>query len=130
VDRLEPDPLEVAQADLDRGQVEEVEGAVLEVGGTRRRLVPLALDEGGDDRAAREPGSLELGERVAAGEQAADAGRPAEHLVEGEGDEIGMPAEEVEPAGGDVGGRVEQDVPAVVMGLLDPGERVLDAGEV
>ena len=41
-----------------------------------------------------------------------------------------MPAGEVEPVGGDVGGGVEEDVPAVAMGLLDPGERVLDAGEV
>ena len=130
VDRLDPDPAEVAQADLDRGQVEEVDGAVLEVGGAGGGLVPLALDEGGDDRAAGEPGPFELGERVAAGEQATDAGRPAEHLVEGERDEVGMPAGEVEPVGGDVGGGVEQDVPAVCVSLLDPVERVLDAGEV
>jgi hypothetical protein len=41
-----------------------------------------------------------------------------------------VPAGEVEPVGGHVGGRVEEHVPAVVVGLLDPGERVLDAGEV
>ena len=70
MDRLDADPLEQAQADLDGGQVEEVDGAVLEVRRAGRGLVPLALDEGGDDRAAREPGPLELGERLAAGEQA------------------------------------------------------------
>jgi hypothetical protein len=100
------------------------------VGGARGGLVPLALDEGGDDRAAREPGPLELGQDVATGEQAADAGRPAEHLVEGQGDEVGVPATEVEPVGGDVGGGVEEHVPAVGVRLLDPLERMLDAGEV
>ena len=114
VDRLDADPLEEAQADLDRGQVEVVDGAVLEVRRAGRGLVPLALDEGGDDRAAGEPGPLELGERVAAREQAADAGRLAEHLVEGERDEVGVPAGEVEPVGRHVGGGVEQHVPAVL----------------
>ena len=93
-------------------------------------LVVLALDERGHDRAAGEPRSLELGERVAAREQAADAGRPAEHLVERERDEVRMPDAQVEPVGRDVGGGVEQHVPAVRVGLLDPLQRVLDAGEV
>jgi hypothetical protein len=96
----------------------------------RGRLVPLALHEGGDDRAAREPGPLELGERVAAGEQGADAGRPAEHLVEGERDEVGVPTGEVEPIAGDVGGGVEQHVPTLGVRLVDPGQWVLNAGEV
>ena len=82
VDRLEPDPLEVAQADLDRGQVEEVEGAVLEVGGTRRRLVQL-LDgrtgqgrkDGGRCRADRDnsgvrAGRIDCAARVSSGEHA------------------------------------------------------------
>ena len=130
MDRIDPDPLEVAEPDLDRGQVEEVEGAVLEVGRAGRGLVPLALHEGGDDRAAREPGPLQLGERLVAGDQRADTGRPAEHLVEGENDEVGVHDREVEPVAGNVGGGVEQDVPVVLVRLLDPGERVLDAGEV
>ena len=130
VDRLDADPVEEAQADLDGGQVEVVDGAVLEVRRARGGLVPLALDEGGDDRAAGEPGPLELGQRLAAREQAADAGRPAEHLVEGEGDEVRVPAAEVEPVGRHVGGGVEEHVPAVRVRLLDPVERVLDAGEV
>ena len=82
--------LEEAEADLDGGEVEEVDGAVLEVGRAGRGLVPLALHEGGDDRAAGEPGPLELRERVAARDQRADPGRPAEHLVEGERDEVGV----------------------------------------
>ena len=125
-----PDPVEEAQADLDRGQVEVVDGAVLEVRGAGGEVVVLALDERGDDRAAGEPRPLELGERVPAREQAADAGRPAEHLVERQRDEVGVPAAEVEPVGRHVGGGVEQDVPAVLVRLLDPLQRVLDAGEV
>ena len=70
VDRVDPDPLEVAQADLDRRQGEEVHRPVLEVRRARGRLVPLALHERGHDRAAREPGPLEHGERLAAGERA------------------------------------------------------------
>ena len=114
-----------SQADLHGRQVEVVDGAVLEVRGAGCGLVVLALDERGDDRAAGEPRPLELGERVAAGEQAADAGRPAEHLVERERDEVRVPAAEVEPVGGHVCGGVEQHVPAVRVGLLDPLERVL-----
>jgi len=130
VDGFDPNPRDVAQSDLDRGQVEEVDGAVLEVGRTGSGFVPLTLDEGGDHRAAREPGPLEPGQRLATGDQRADAGRPAEHLVEGERDEVGLPAGEVEPVGGHVGGGVKQDVPAVLVRLLDPLKRMLDAGEV
>jgi hypothetical protein len=100
------------------------------MGGAWGEVVVLALDERRDDRAAGEPRPLELGERVRAGDQAADAGRPAEHLVEGERDVVGVPAAEVEPVGRHVRRRVEQDVPAVCVRLLDPVERVLDAGEV
>ena len=41
-----------------------------------------------------------------------------------------MPAAEVQPVGRHVRGGVEQHVPAVRVRLLDPFERVLDAGEV
>ena len=88
VDRLEADAVEQVEADLDGGQVQVVDRAVLEVRGAGCGLVVLALDERGDDRAAGEPWALELGERVAAGEQTADAGRPAEHLVERERHEV------------------------------------------
>ena len=130
VDPLDPHSLEERETDLDRRKVEEVGGPVLEMRGSGRGLVPLALHERRDDRAAREPGPLELLERIEAGDQSADAGRPAEHLVERQRDEIGMMTRQVEPVGGHVRSRVEQDIPAVVMRLVDPGERVMDAGEV
>ena len=130
VDDIDPDPTEEAKTDLDRGQVEEVDGAILEVGRARSGLVPLALDEGGDDRPTREPRTLEAGERVSARDQRADAGRPAEHLVEGEGDEVRLEMGEVEPVGRHVCSGVEKDVPAVLVRLLDPGERMLHTGEV
>jgi len=41
-----------------------------------------------------------------------------------------MPAGEIEPVGRDIGGGVEEHVPAVPVRLLDPGERVLDTGKV
>ena len=63
VDRLDTDPVEEAQADLDRREVEVVDGAVFEVRSAGGRLVVLALHERRDDRSAREPRPLELGER-------------------------------------------------------------------
>jgi selenocysteine lyase/cysteine desulfurase len=48
------------------------------------------LDERGYDRPAGESRSLEPCQRAAAGQQTADAGRPAEHLVEGDRDEVRM----------------------------------------
>ena len=41
-----------------------------------------------------------------------------------------MPDAQVKPVGGDVRGGVEQHVPAVRLGVLDPFQRVLNAGEV
>ena len=130
VDRLDTDPVEEAQADLDGGEVEVVDGAVFEVRRARGRLVVLALDERRDDRSAREPRPLEFGERLSPGEQTTHTGGPAEHLVERERDEVGMPSVQVEPVGRDVRGGVEQHVPAVRLGLLDPFQGVVDAGEV
>ena len=92
--------------------------------------VLLAADGRGDDRSARKPRALQLRQRRPAGDQAADAGRPAEHLVEGEGDEVGLAAAQVQPVGRYEGGRVEQHVPAERMRALDPLQRMLDAGEV
>jgi len=112
VDGLDPDAVEEAQSDLDRGEVEVVDRAVFEVRGAGRGLVVLALHERGDDRPAREPRPLEPGERVAAGEQAADAGGPAEHLVERDRDEVRMPRAQVKRVRGDECGGVEQHVPA------------------
>jgi hypothetical protein len=98
--------------------------------GASSPLVPLALDERGEDRAAGEPGTLESLERLAARKQRADAGRPAEHFVEGQCDEVRMPLGEIEQVGRNEGGRVEEHVPAVRVGPFDPLEWVLDAGEV
>ena len=67
---------------------------------------------------------------VAPGEQRADAGRVAEHLVEGDRDEVGLPGREVEPTRRHERGAVEQHVPAPLLRRRDPLERVLDAGEV
>ena len=76
MDVARPDPLEETQADLDRGQVEEVERAVLEV------RPPLGADwcqsrctKAADDRAPGEPRPYELGERAPACDQGPHARR-------------------------------------------------------
>ena len=130
VHRLDPDPFEVAQPDLHRRQVEEVDGAVLEVRRSRSILVVVALHERGDDRAAGEPRPLELVQRLAARQQRSDPCRPAEQLVERDRHEVRMPARQVEPVGRREGGRVDEHVPAVVVRVVDPVERVVDAREV
>ena len=64
-------------------------------------------------------GRSQLGQRFAPHQQAAQPGRIAEHLVEGEGDEIRMPPAQVEPVGRHEGGGIEQDIPAERLGFLD-----------
>src|SRR5581483_3917390 len=93
-------------------------------------LVPLVLDERGDDRAAGETRPFELRGRLATGDQRADASRPAEHLVEGEAHEVRVPAREIEPVRRDERSGVEQYVPTRGVRALDPLEWVLDAREV
>jgi len=65
-----------------------------------------------------------------AGEQRPHARGVAEHLVERERHEVGMPAREVQAVHRNEGRRVEQDVPAAGLCPRDPLERVLDAREV
>ena len=66
---------------------------------------------------------------LAAGHQRADAGRVAEDLVERERDEIRFEPAQVERVGGREGGRVQQHIPAMGVGALDPFERMLDTEE-
>ena len=129
-DRVDADPLDVAQADLDRRDAEVVDRAVLEQRVAGERHDHVALDVRGDHRAAAEPGALQPLERLAPREQRAEAGRVAEHLVEGDRDEVGLPRRQVEPARRHERGAVDDHVPAPLLGRRDPLQRVLDAGEV
>jgi hypothetical protein len=49
----------------------------------------------------------------------------AEHLIERDGNKIRFDFAQVQFVGGDEGGGVEQDVPAVGVRFLDPFERML-----
>ncbi len=129
-DGVDADALDVAQADLDRRDAEVVDGAVLEQRVAGERHDHVALDVRGDHRAAAEPGTLQPVEGRAPGDQRADPRRVAEHLVEGDRDEVRLPDREVEPARRYERGAVEDHVPAPLVGRLDPLERMLDAGEV
>ena len=93
-------------------------------------LVVVALHERGDDRPAGEPRPLQLVQRLAPRQEHPDAGRPAEQLVERDRHEVRVPPRQVEAVRGGERGRVDEDVPAVLVGLLDPVERMVDAGEV
>ena len=100
-------------------------------GGARREVVPVvALHRGQRDGAAGEPRPAQPGQRLPAGDQAAAPRRVAEELVEGDRDEVGADRRGVQGIGRREGGAVEQDVPAELVRLGDPLERVLGAAEV
>ena len=92
--------------------------------------VPAALHAHAPDRPAGEPRPAQPGQRVPPGQQAADPGRVAEHLVEAHRDELGLDRAQVEPVGRDERGRVEQHVVPCGLGQAHPAERVLHAAEV
>ena len=129
-DRVDADLLEVAQADLHRRDPEVVHGAVLEAGVAGVRHDHVALHVRGDDGAAAEPRPLQALERPAPDDQRAQARRVAEHLVEGDRDEVRLPHRQVEPARRRERGAVQEHVPAPLMGQVDPLQRMLDAREV
>jgi len=73
---------------------------------------------------------LQLAQGLAPGDQRSHPGGIAENLVEGQRDEIGMGLAQIETVGGRERRRVEQHVPAERLRPPDPGQIVLDAGEV
>ena len=109
---------------------EKVDGALLEGGLVRGEGVAIVPDAGILDGASGKPGALQHGEGLFLGDEGADAGGQAEDLVEGDGDKVGADDGEVEVGGGDEGGGIEQDEPAVPVRGADGGEVVLDAREV
>ena len=113
------------------GQAQVVDRAVLEPRCGRR---PTCCRGSATDATPMLPpanhGRRSRAERLVAGDERADARRVAEHLVPGDRDEVGPPAVEVEAVRRHERRRVEQDVPAALVGGVDPGERMADAGVV
>ena len=70
------------------------------------------------------------GQRLAPGQECAGTGGIAEHLVEGERDEVGLHLGEVKPVGRGESRRVQQDLPAFCPRQGDPLERMLHTAEV
>ena len=127
MDHVIADGLEVFESDLHGGDVEIIERAILERGGTFGAVELVALHRGDGDRPTREPGTAQFAEGFAPCDQRADAGRVTEHFVKGDRHKVRVDRGEVERVGGDKRGRVEQHVPAVGVRALDPFERMLDA---
>ena len=92
VDHVQADVLQEAQADVHRGEAAEVHRAVFERGSAVGRVVTVGADRRHRDRAAGEPRAAQFRERGPPGEERADARRVAEHLVERQHDEVGVPA--------------------------------------
>ena len=76
---------------LDRRDGEVVDRAVLEAGRAGGEVVAVGLDRRDRDRPASEPRPAQLAQRPPPCDQRADAGRVAEHLVEGKGHEVRVP---------------------------------------
>ena len=69
-------------------------------------------------------------EGFSANDKRADAGRVAEHLVEGQRHEVRLDRRQVESVGRCERGAVHEHVPTSLVGLVDPRKRVVHAAEV
>ncbi len=130
VDQVDPDAVDPGQPGLQIGYLQEAERAVLEPGLARGQRVPVALHAGQVHRPAGEPGTPQPPQRLPPRDQAADAGRVAEHLVPADRHEIGLDHGQVQPVRRHVGGRVQQDVVAMLVRRLYPAQRMLHPAEV
>ncbi len=130
VNEIDADRADVAQPALHGRQVQVVDGAVLERGGVGREIVRVRLHRGDLNRPSRKPRPAQLREHRLAHEQAADPGRVAEHLVEGERDEVRPASRQVEPVCGNERRGVEDHVPSGGMRFVDDLHRVLHAAEI
>ena len=95
----EPDTIEIVQARCHGRDAQKVQRAVLKSGLARSQYVRLPLDAREVDRPAGEPRPMEPCKGPTAGDQAADAGGIAEHLVERHADKVRLDGVKVEPIG-------------------------------
>src|ERR1019366_7146301 len=100
VDDLDSNRFDVLQTELNGRNPQIVDRAVLEGGWPRAKVVAATprvtgFVRGQEYRAAGIPRPPQLGERVMAIDQTANAGWVAEDLVERQRDKVGMPATEV-----------------------------------
>ncbi len=129
-DGLVADGLDVPEPDLESRDVEIIQRAVFEGGRAVSHVVFVTLHGGDRDGPAREPGTVQFGQRLLSGDQRAQPGGIPEDLVERDGQVIRVDFRQIKAAGGDVGRRIEQHVPARFVGPGDPFQRMLDAREV
>ena len=127
VDRVDADAVEVVQALLDGRQREVVHRPVLERGFALGRRVPVTLHAHSRDRATREPGPAQSSQGIVADEQAPDARRIPEQLVQRDRDEVRLNLTQVEPVRRHECGAVHEHVPTRRLCRRDPLERMLDA---
>jgi len=129
VDAFDADRLDQVEAERDRRDAGVVERAVLEGRLAVGQRVPVSLH--------RATEMVPPANQGGAGERARSGGRSARRPRSGSrrscrrrGPGSRLVASQVEAIAGHEGGRVEQHVPAVGVGTLDPLQRVLHTGEV
>lgn len=124
------DACQMIQPESHGWNVKEIQGAVLKAGGCIGRIVFSASNGGYRRGAAGKPAAVELFDLFATRKQNAATGGVAKHFVKGNWNEIGFPQAEIQLVGGHKGSRIQQHIPAQLLGAGDPGQVVLDAGEV
>ena len=126
VDRVDADRREMPQADLDGGNRQVVQRAVLEAGFARARGCGAALHGGEVDRAAGKPRTLQLARARCCGP--ADSRRRSDSRTSCRTRSLtksGCDLAQVEAVGRHERRRVEQHVPAALVRRVDQVERML-----
>ncbi len=130
VDGLHSHGVEKVQPDLHGREARVVEGSVLETLGAGRESVALREHRSPGDGSPGEPRAVQLLQGRAACQECPHARWVSEHLVEREGDVVRVPPPQVEAIRGHISGGVQEHVPLQLLGLGDPFQWMLDAGEV
>ena len=130
VDNVEADLRQMFQPNFNSRDAQKVQCAVFESAGSFGHVVFFTLHRGHGNGSPGEPGPLQFGQSTAARDQSANAGGVAKHLIEGNRQKIGRVLAQIQWIGGGKSGDVQQNVPAMGMGQLDPVQRVAPAREV
>ena len=130
LNQLEADRCEMLQPDLDRRNAEVVQRPVLEPRLARGQDVRARLHGREVDGAAGEPGAVQRRQHLVSYQKTTHACRITEHLVERDADKVRLHLGQIEPVGGNEGGRIEQHVPSARVRVIDELERMLHAAEI
>ena len=118
--RLYANVIEVFEANFYRRKAKIVDRTIFKCFSVFEHHIPIALHRDAPDCATSKPGTLQFRQSGFACHQAAYTCRIAEHLIERDGHEIGMPLAQVKAIRGDKGCTVYKYIPVPGMGFFNP----------